>query len=153
MFQVSGKIVQVHLKSESLLSKTDLTVQRLVSHDSSFVVTCDLLNTSLTPVRGRALSDLLESPTDKCCLSLPTLEPIKIQSAEVADEESSESEPEDDANLGMAKESDNDSEPEADRDIPSTWSNCSSAGESHKLSREIFHYLWPRGGGGGGDQS
>lgn len=116
--QVSGKTVQVHLKSESLLSKTDLTVQSLVSNDSSFIDDSDeCKNNSLTPVRGRALSDLLSSSTDNHPASLPVLEPIKIQSTEIAEGESSESEPEDEVNFEVPYDSDDDSEPEADRQI------------------------------------
>lgn len=116
--QVSGKTVHVRLRSESLLSKTDLTVQSLVSHDSSFIDDSDeCKNNSLTPVRGRALSDLLSSSTDNHPAGLPVLEPIKIQSTEIVEGESSESEPEDEVNFEVAYDSDDDSEPEADRQI------------------------------------
>lgn len=109
------------MKSESLLSKTDLTVQSLVSHESSFIGDSEeCKNSSLTPVRGRALSDLLSTSTDSHSSNLPVLEPIKIQSTEIAEGESSESEPEDKVNFEAAYDSDDDSEPEADRQISKT---------------------------------
>lgn len=48
---------------------------------------------------------------------MPVLEPIKIQSTEVAEDGSSKSEPEDKGNFEVAYDSDDDSEPEADRHI------------------------------------
>jgi len=128
LLQVSGKTIQVHLKSESLLSKTDLTVQSLVSKDSSFVDASEGLdNNPFTPVRGRALSDLMTSPTEKHPSGLPVLEPIKIRSTENAEDESSESEPEDEANYEVTNDSD--SEPEADREIRKTGDEDESDGK------------------------
>lgn len=100
------------------MSKTDLTVQSLVSHESSFD-SKECKNNSLTPVRGRALSDLLSSSTGHHSTKLPVLEPIKIQSTEIqsAEDGSSDSEPEDKGNFELAYDSDDDSEPEADREI------------------------------------
>ena len=118
--QVSGKKVQVHLKSESLLSKTDLTIESLVSHVPSFIGDSEeSKNNSLTPVRSRALSDLLSSSAGHHATNLPVLEPIKIQSTEIQSTEdgSSDSEPEDKGNFELAYDSDDDSEPEADRQI------------------------------------
>ena len=76
-------------------------------------------NNSLTPVRGRALSDLLSSSTGHHSTNLPVLEPIKIQSSEIqsAEDGSSDSEPEDKGNVELSYDSDDDSEPEADRQI------------------------------------
>lgn len=71
----------------------------------------------MTPVRGRALSDLLSSSTGHYSTNLPVLEPIKIQSADIAEDGSSDSEPEDKENFELAYDSDDDSEPEADRQI------------------------------------
>ena len=118
--QVSGKKVQVHLKSESLLSKTDLTIESLVSQVPSFIDDSEeCKNNSLTSVRGRALSDLLFSSAGHHSTNLPVLEPIKIQSTEIqsAEDGSSDSEPEDKGNFELAYDSDDDSEPEADRQI------------------------------------
>lgn len=120
--QISGKTVQVCLKSESLLSKTDLTVQNLVSHESSFSSNSeDYRNFTLNPVRGRALSDLLSSSSsEKQSVDLPVLEPIRIHSTEALDDEKSESEPEDEGNYAVNYDSDDDSEPEADREMKKT---------------------------------
>lgn len=116
--QISGKTVQVRLKSESLLSKTDLTVQNLVSHGSSFTGDSEEhRNFKFTPVRGRALSDLLSSSSEKQSVDVPVLEPIRIHSTEALDDENSESEPEDDGNHAVNYDSDNDSEPEADPEM------------------------------------
>lgn len=60
---------------------------------------------------------MLSSSTDNHSANLPVLEPIKIQSTEVAEGESSESEPEDEVNFEAAYDSDGDSEPEADRQM------------------------------------
>ena len=48
---------------------------------------------------------------------MPVLEPIKIQSADIAEDGSSDSEPEDKENIELAYDSDDDSDPEADRQI------------------------------------
>ena len=114
--------MQVCLKSESLLSKTDLTVQNLVSHESSFSGNSeDYRNFTLNPVRGRALSDLLSSSSsEKQSVDLPVLEPIRIHSTEALDDEKSESEPEDEGNYAVNYDSDDDSEPEADREMKKT---------------------------------
>ena len=132
--QVSGKKVQVHLKSESLLSKTDLTVQSLVSHESSFILGSEeCKNNSLTPVRGRALSDLLSSSQGHHSTNLPVLEPIKIQSTEIqsAEDGSSDSEPEDKGNFELAYDSEDDSEPEADRQINKIRDKCGGRCMNH----------------------
>ena len=90
-----------------------------MSKDSSFVEASDGLdNSPFAPVRGRALSDLLASPTDKHPSGLPVLEPIKIRSTENAEDESSESEPEDEDVFEVTNDSD--SEPEADREMKRT---------------------------------
>ncbi|PFX33475.1 synaptojanin-1-like [Stylophora pistillata] len=116
--EISGKTVQVRLKSESLLSKTDLTVQNLVSDGSSFTGDSEEhRNFKFTPVRGRALSDLLSSSSEKQSVDVPVLEPIRIHSTEALDDENSESEPEDDGNHAVNYDSDNDSEPEADPEM------------------------------------
>ena len=60
---------------------------------------------------------MLSSSTDNHSANLPVLEPIKIQSTEVTEGESSESEPEDEVNFEVAYDSDGDSEPEADRQM------------------------------------
>lgn len=117
---MSGKKVQVHLKSESLLSKTDLTIQSLVSHMPSFIGDSEEYKNNSSPqVRGRALSDLLSSSTGHHSTNLPVLEPIKIQSTEIqsTEDSSSDSEPEDKGNFKLAYDSDDDSETEADRQI------------------------------------
>ena len=87
-------------------------------------------NSPFTPVRGRALSDLLTSQ-DKHRSDLPVLEPIKIRSTENAEDESSESEPEDEENFEVTNDSD--SEPEADRDIKRTGSEIDSDGKKNHL--------------------
>lgn len=52
---------------------------------------------------------------------MPVLEPIKIQSTEDAEDESSESEVEDEMNFEVTNDSDDDdSEPEVDREIKRT---------------------------------
>ena len=90
-----------------------------MSKDSSFVEASDGLdNSPFTPVRGRALSDLLAFPTDKHPSGLPVLEPIKIRSTENAEDESSESEPEDEEVFEVTNDSD--SEPEADSEMKRT---------------------------------
>ena len=101
------------LRSESLLS-TDLTVQSLVSPESSFTEAREGSD-SFTPFRGRALSDLL-SYSGKTS-DLPVLEPIKIQSLDSVFSESSESEGEEEINADQTygSDEDQDSEPEADR--------------------------------------
>ena len=71
----------------------------------------------MTPVRGRALSDLLSSSTGHHSTNLPVLEPIRIQSSEIAEDGSSDSEPEDKGNFELAYDNDDDSEPEADRQM------------------------------------
>ena len=74
-------------------------------------------NSAFSPVRSRALSDLLASPTERHSTGLPVLEPIKIRSTENAEDESSESDPEDEEAEIV---NDSDSEPEADREIKRT---------------------------------
>ena len=135
--------MQVRLKSESLLSKTELTVQTLVSHESSFTGDSEeYRNFTLTPVRGRALSDLLSSSTDKQSSDLPVLEPIKIHSTEAADDENAESEPEDEENYEVTYDSDDDSEPEADREIKRTGNEgCGKENISVLLCDFILHFL------------
>lgn len=64
---------------------------------------------------------MLSSPGDKHPNCLPVLEPIKIQSTEDAEDESSESEVEDEMNFEVTNDSDDDdSEPEVDREIKRT---------------------------------
>ena len=77
---------------------------------------------------------MLSSSTDKQSNGLPILEPIKIQSTEVAEDESSESEPEDEVNFEVAYDSDDDdSEPEADREIKRSEDESSCAGKGVTL--------------------
>lgn len=102
--------------------------------DSPAVGDSDWLdNSPFTPVRGRALSDLLTSQ-DKHRIGLPVLEPIKIRSTENAEDESSESEPEDEENFEVTNDSD--SEPEADRDIKNTGSEIDSDGKKNHLENK-----------------
>lgn len=64
---------------------------------------------------------MLSSPGNKHPNGLPVLEPIKIQSTEDAEDESSESEVEDEMNFEVTNDSDDDdSEPEVDREIKRT---------------------------------
>ncbi|XP_031549964.1 synaptojanin-1-like [Actinia tenebrosa] len=114
--QIAGKTALIRLKSESLLSNTDLTIHSLITSDSS--LTGDSADTAILPQpRGRALSDLLSS-TSETSTNLPILEPIKIQSAEG---DSSESEAEEDIDYDEYNSDDEDNNidtrPEADRDI------------------------------------
>ena len=96
----------MHLRSDSLLSKTDLTVQSLVSSEPA----CDNSREGGKPTsaRGRALSDLLSQSFDQTS-ELPVLEPIRIQSLDIDSDESDE-----ERGSGSGAEEE-DSEPEADR--------------------------------------
>ena len=63
---------------------------------------------------------MLSSSGNKHPNGLPVLEPIKIQSTEDAEDESSESEVEDEMNFEVTNDSDDESEPEVDREIKRT---------------------------------
>ena len=76
---------------------------------------------------------MLSSPGDKQPSGLPVLEPIKIQSTENAEDESSESEPEDEMSYGVTNDSDDDSEPEADREVKRTGEEDECDGKNQKL--------------------
>ena len=89
-------------------------------------------NSPFSPVRSRALSDLLSSPTDRHSAGLPVLEPIKIRSTENAEDESSESEFEDEENAEMVHDSD--SEPEADREMKRSACSTGSDGRNFQDS-------------------
>ena len=68
----------------------------------------------------------MASPADKHSSGLPVLEPIKIRSTENAEDESSESEPEDEEVFEVTNDSD--SEPEADREMNRAGSENESDG-------------------------
>ncbi|KAK3720929.1 hypothetical protein QZH41_014536, partial [Actinostola sp. cb2023] len=126
--EISGKTARIKLKSECLLSNTDLTIHTLISSDASMTGEIPDSSNVISPARGRALSDLLSS-TSMENKTFQVLEPIKIQSTEVEDE-SSESEAEEDIDYDENYDSDEDdidSRPEADRQVEGIYSHKSAS--------------------------